>query len=164
MRRRFSALPLIPAVAWLLIPAVAWLPNRTFVGMGTVEPGTGNIIQHAGEAATAPILLDLRAWTSLPFAAALRIGNGRKGNDPYRQYGEDPFPHDHSPNKFDTPSLKKECRISQVKLLSAVFLTFCSESGGHTVQAGRACESKRALLLILVECADQRIGGRGEPA
>ncbi len=66
--------------------------------MGTVEPGAGNIIQHAGEAATAPILLDLRAWTSLPFAAALRIGDGGKGNDPCRQYGEDQFPHDHSPN------------------------------------------------------------------
>lgn len=154
-------MPLISAVAWLLVPAVAWLPNRAFVGMGTVEPGAGNIIQHAGEAATAPVLLDLRAWTSLPFAAALRIGDGGKGNDPYRQYGEDQFPHDHSPKQFDTPSLKKECRISQVKLLSAVFLTFCSESGGHTVQAGRARESQRALLLILVQCADQRIGGRG---
>jgi hypothetical protein len=100
---RFSALPLIPAVAWLLIPAVAWLPNRAFVGMGTVEPGTGNIIQHAGEAATAPILLDLRTWTPLPFAAALRIGDGGKGNDPCRQYGEDQFPHDHSPNSSTPP-------------------------------------------------------------
>ena len=71
--------------------------------MGAVEPGAGDIIQHAGEAATAPILLDLWARTSLPFAAALRIGYGREGNDPCRDYGEDQFAHDHSPNSQHPP-------------------------------------------------------------
>ena len=75
----FSALP--------LIPAVARLPDRASVRMGTVEPSAGYIIQHAGESATAPILLDVGALTSLAFAAALRIGNGGKGNDPCREYG-----------------------------------------------------------------------------
>jgi hypothetical protein len=71
--------------------------------MGAIEPGAGNIIQHAREAATAPILLDVRARTSLPFAAALRIGDGRQGNDPCRKYGDDQFPHDHSPNSSTPP-------------------------------------------------------------
>jgi hypothetical protein len=71
--------------------------------MGAVEPRAGDIIQHAGEAATAPILLDLRARTPLPFAAALRIGYGGEGYDPCRQYGEDQFPHDHSPNSSTPP-------------------------------------------------------------
>ena len=132
--------------------------------MGTVEPGAGNIIQHAGEAATAPILLDLRAWTSLPFAAALRMRRRREGQRPMPPVRRGPISARSLSKQFDTPSLKKECRISQVKLLSAVFLTFCSESGGYTVQAGRARESHRDLLLLLVKCADQRIGGRGEPA
>jgi hypothetical protein len=95
----FSALALIPAVARPL----ARLPDRASVGMGTIEPGTGNIIQHAREAATAPILLDVRARTALPFAAALRIVDGRQGNDPCRKYGEDQFPHDHSPNSSTPP-------------------------------------------------------------
>jgi hypothetical protein len=69
---QFSALPLIPAVA----RPVARLPDRASVRMGAIEPGAGDIIQHAGEAATAPILLDVRARTSLPFPAALRIGDG----------------------------------------------------------------------------------------
>jgi hypothetical protein len=92
---RVSALP--------LVPAVARLPDRAFVCMGAVEPGPGNIIEHAGEAASAPILLDLRARTSLPFAAALRIGDGREGNDPCREHGEDQFPHNHSPNSSTPP-------------------------------------------------------------
>lgn len=86
-----------------MIPAVARLPDRASVGMGAVEPGAGNIIQHTGEAATAPILLDVRARTSLPFAAALRIGDGGEGNDPCRKYSEDQFPHDHSPNSSTPP-------------------------------------------------------------
>jgi hypothetical protein len=104
---QFSALPLIPAVARPvarpLARPLARLPDRASVGMGAVEPGAGNVIQHAGEAATAPILLDVRAWTSLPFAAALRISDGRQGNDPCRSYGEDQFPHDHSPNSSTPP-------------------------------------------------------------
>jgi hypothetical protein len=85
--------------------------------MGPVQPRTGNITQHAGEAAAASevwllLLLDLRTRTTLPLAAPLRVGDGRERNDanrdPCREHGGDQFPHNRSPKKsFDTPSIKE---------------------------------------------------------
>jgi hypothetical protein len=33
----------------------------------------------------------------------LRIGDGREGNDPCREHGEDQFAHNHSPNSSTPP-------------------------------------------------------------
>ena len=89
---QFSALPLIPAVARPL----ARLPDRASVGMGAVEPGAGNVIQHAHR-------------------------RRRVGQRPMPQLRRGPVSARSLSKQFDTPSLKRECRISQVKLQSACF-------------------------------------------
>ena len=157
-------------------PAAAIVAHRAVrapVSMGAVEARAGNITQHAGEA-SAPanirigLWLELRPCASRTLATLLRVSDGRKGNDPCRKHGEDQFPHDSSPKDASTPPpLKRECRISQAKLRSVVFvllrfLTVCSESGGHAMQAYGTRESQRALLLLFVQSPDQRIGRGSE--
>jgi hypothetical protein len=65
-----------------------------------IKPPAGDAAQHAGEAAAAldvlPWLL-LDAGTSVPVAALLRVGYGRRGDDARRKGGEDKAPHRYRP-------------------------------------------------------------------
>ena len=84
--------------------------------MSAVKPRSGDVTQHAGETTATPevrllllllLLLHLRTRTALPLAASLRMDDGRQrhdqNRDPCRNYGEDRFPHSHSPKTLRHP-------------------------------------------------------------
>ncbi len=77
-------------------------PTESLRGMRTVETRAGDFPQHAGKAAAAPEILLVLLWAQTPLriAALLRVGDGRNGDNPYREFGEDQFPHHHLPRAF----------------------------------------------------------------
>jgi hypothetical protein len=70
--------------------------------MCAIKPRAGDFTQHAGETATAPdiMLLLLRTRARLRIAALLRAGDGRNGDDPCRQRGEEQWPRQRCPKAF----------------------------------------------------------------
>lgn len=86
-------------------PAPAPLPlraGRSLRGMCAIKTRAGDVPQHPLEAAATPeiLLVLLRARTSLPVAALLRVGDGRNGDDPCRERGENQLPHHRYPKAF----------------------------------------------------------------